>query len=102
MTWDDYKNDVKAKDIEAKKILEEAEAKSKIITAMINRRKELGLSQRDLANLCEIPQSSVARIEANQTVPKLDTLLKIFTKLGLVFTVVPTPSTFTGVEKQKN
>ncbi len=101
MTWDDYKKEVKEKDIEAKKILDEAEAKSKIITAMINRRKELGLSQRDLANLCEIPQSSVARIEANQTVPKLDTLLKIFARLDLVFTVVPTQSSFSGMKKSR-
>ena len=89
MTWEDYKNDAKSKDPEAKAILEEAEAKSAIITAMINRRNDLGLSQRELADMCGIPQSSVARIESNKSMPKLDTLLKIFSKLGLGFTIMP-------------
>ena len=89
MTWEDYKTDVKSKDPDAKEILEESEAKSAIITAMINRRNDLGLSQRDLAELCGIPQSSVARIESNKTTPKLDTILKIFSQLGLRFSIMP-------------
>ncbi|MBO4900859.1 MAG: helix-turn-helix transcriptional regulator [Lachnospiraceae bacterium] len=89
MNWEEYKNDVKSIDSVAKEVLEEAEAKAEIITAMINRRNDLGLSQRDLAEMCGIPQSSVARIESNKTVPKLDTLIKIFTRLGLRVTVMP-------------
>ena len=89
MTWDEYKNDVKSKDASAKEILEEAETKSAIITAMISRRNDLGISQRELAELCGIPQSSVARIESNKTMPKLDTLIKIFSQLGLGFQITP-------------
>lgn len=92
MTWEEYKNDVKSKDTDAKAILEEAETKSAIITAMIKRRNDLGLSQRELADLCGIPQSSVARIESNKTMPKLDTLIKIFSKLGLGLTIMPLTS----------
>ncbi len=99
MTWEDYKNDVKRKDADAKAIIEEAEARSSIITAIINRRNDLGLSQRDLAELCGIPQSSVARIESNKTTPKLDTLIKIFSKLGLGFSIMPLS---TGVSVGKN
>ena len=54
---------------------------------MIERRHFLELSQRDLARLCGIPHSSVARIEAGRTTPNLSTLLKIFHQLGLRFTV---------------
>ncbi len=43
---------------------------------MIDRRHELGLLQRDLAKLCHLPQSSIARLEANITSPRLDTLEK--------------------------
>ncbi|MCR5521039.1 MAG: helix-turn-helix domain-containing protein [Lachnospiraceae bacterium] len=89
MTWEEYKNEIKSKDAEAKSILEEAEAKSAVITAMISRRNDLGLSQRDLAELCGIPQSSVARIESNKTIPKLDMIIKIFTRLGLGLSIVP-------------
>ena len=89
MTWDEYKNEVKSNDTDAKKIIEEAETKSAIITAMISRRNDLGISQRELAELCGIPQSSVARIESNKTMPKLDTLITIFSQLGLGFQIKP-------------
>ena len=89
MTWEEYKKEAKAKDPDTKAILEEAEAKSAIITTMINRRNDLGLSQRELAEMCGIPQSSVARIESNNTSPKLDTLLKIFSRLGLGINIMP-------------
>jgi len=54
---------------------------------MIKQRHELELSQRELAELCGIPQSSIARIESGLTSPNLSTLLKIFNKLGLRFSV---------------
>ena len=54
---------------------------------MVEQRNALGLSQRELAALCGIPQSSVARIESFKTVPNLDTLLKIFQQLGLKLSV---------------
>ena len=96
MTWEEYKNDVKRNDPVARKMLEEAETKSSIITAMISRRNELGLSQRELADMCGIPQSSVARIESNKTMPKLDTVIKIFTQLGLGLAITPLISGYTG------
>ena len=89
MTWEDYKTEVKQNDPEAKCILEEAEAKARIISAMIDRRNDLGLSQRELAERCGMPQSSVARIERGLTTPKLDTLVKIFSQLGLGFNIQP-------------
>ena len=51
--------------------------------APIRRRQELGISQRDLAARCGIPQSSVARIETLKTTPKLDTLIKLMQALNL-------------------
>ncbi len=64
------------------------EALSQIVKAMVEQRNALGLSQRELAALCGIPQSSVARIESFKTVPNLDTLLrKIFQQLGLKLSV---------------
>jgi len=86
-TWNDYKEHVKAVDSEAAKDIEEIESLSAIITAVTEQRNALGLSQRDLAGICGIPQSSVARIESFKTTPNLDTLLKIMHPLGLKLTV---------------
>ena len=88
-TWNDYKEHVKEIDTEAYRDLTESESHAEIITAMIKQRNALGLSQRDLAAMCGIPQSSVARIESYKTTPNLDTLLKIFRQLGLQFNISP-------------
>ena len=89
-TWNDYKEQVKAKDPEAKKDVEEIEALAAIISAMIEKRNALGISQRELAEMCGMPQSSVARIESFQTTPNLDTVVKIMQPLGLRLVVTNT------------
>jgi len=86
-TWNDYKAYVKANDPDIARELEEAEALSAIISAVVEQRRSLGLSQRELAAMCDIPQSSVARIESCKTTPNLGTLLKILQHLGLQLTV---------------
>lgn len=88
-TWKDYKNYVKKTNPEIGKDIEEAEAISKIVGAMIEQRHNLNLSQRDLAELCGIPHSSVARIESGKSSPNLTTLLNIFGHLGLNLIVEP-------------
>lgn len=82
-TWNDYKDYVKSQSVADKKMIEEMEERAAIITAVIGQRHALGISQRELANRCGIPQSSVARIESMKTTPNLDTLLKIVHQLGL-------------------
>ena len=89
-TWNDYKEYVKRIDPENKKTLEEIEAISDIVNALVEQRNNLGISQRDLAMLCGLPQSSVAMIESYVTMPKLDTLIKIMQPLGLKLSVAQT------------
>lgn len=86
-TWNDYKEHVRNIDPQGERDLADIEAQASIISAMIKQRNELGLSQRELASLCDIPQSSVARIESFQTTPNLATLLKLFRVLGLKLSV---------------
>jgi predicted transcriptional regulator len=88
-TWNDYKEHVRKANPEIAKDIDESEAISQIVGAMIERRHDLKLSQRDLANLCGIPHSSVARIESGKTTPNLSTLLKIFRELGLSLVAEP-------------
>lgn len=87
MNWNEYKEHVRQTDPLGKELLDEAEAEAAIISALINQRTSLGLSQRELASLCDIPQSSIARIETNKITPRLDTLLHILNHLGLTLTV---------------
>jgi predicted transcriptional regulator len=85
--WSDYKNHVRTTNPEISKDLDEVEALSQIVGAMIEQRHNLSLSQRELAELCGLPHSSVARIESGKTTPNLSTLLKIFGQLGLEFQI---------------
>ena len=87
-TWRDYIKDVEEKDPSAANDIKEMEAVAVLITAIIARREELGYSQRELATLCELPQSSIARIESCVVIPKLDTLIKIMIPLGLSLSVI--------------
>lgn len=86
-TWNDYKEYVKSSGEESRLQMEELEETAAIIGAIIEQRKALGMSQRELASRCGITQSSVARIETLQTVPKLETVLKMMQPLGLRLTV---------------
>lgn len=91
-TWSDYKQHVKETNPEIGKDIEAIEELSAIISLMIQQRMSLGLTQRELAALCGIPQSSVARIESFKSTPNLSTLLKIFAQLGLSLKVTQTAS----------
>lgn len=86
-TWNDYKYYVKNIDQDASEDIEEAEQLAYIISTIIDRRKELGLSQRNLAKMCNVPQSSIGRIESCKTIPNISTLINIFKHLGLSFTI---------------
>lgn len=76
-TWNNYKEHVKATEPENQQLITSIEEQSAIISEIIKQRNALGLSQRDLASMCKIPQSSIARMESLQTTPSLSTLLKI-------------------------
>ncbi|MCR5769344.1 MAG: helix-turn-helix transcriptional regulator, partial [Lachnospiraceae bacterium] len=71
--WTDYKNRVRTNNPEIGKDFDEIEEISAIVGAMIEQRHNLELSQRDLADLCGIPHSSVARIESGKSTPNLST-----------------------------
>jgi len=87
--WTKYKEKVRQINPKLSRDIDEAEEISAIVGAMIQQRHNLHLSQRELASLCGIPHSSVARIESGATIPNLATMLKIFKQLELSFTVQP-------------
>ena len=48
------------------------------------------ISQRELAQICELPQSSIARMEAFTNIPKVSTVMKVIKPLGLKLQLVNT------------
>jgi predicted transcriptional regulator len=50
---------------------------AQIADKVADRRIELGLSQRELAELCGTTQSAIARLERGGRPPRIDTLLRI-------------------------
>ena len=86
-TWEDYKKDAITTNPNIKKDIEEMEILASIVSAIIEKRKKLGITQRELAKICGLPHSSVARIESCVVKPNIFTLLKIMSPLGLTLKV---------------
>ena len=59
------------------------EIMAQLVEAIIARRKELGLTQEEVALRAGIRQSAIARLEGGATIPRLDTIVKIAIGLGL-------------------
>jgi transcriptional regulator with XRE-family HTH domain len=56
-------------------------------TLLKSRRKELGITQMDLAKLCNLSHTGIGRIESTQNDVRLETLLKLSKVLGLTLCV---------------
>ena len=50
---------------------------AQIAEQVVDRRRELGLSQAELAEICGTTQSAIARLESGGRPPRIDTLLKL-------------------------
>ncbi len=60
-----------------------------IMLRIRNRRKQLGITQAELAKRCGIKQSNYSRFETGAQLPTLDTLLTICDELKLELTLAP-------------
>ncbi len=60
-----------------------------LMSALVEARKEKGISQRELEELSGVAQSAIARMEKGNVNPTLDTLVKILTPLGKKLSIVP-------------
>ena len=76
MNWADYKRQITSLDQEELRQIE-------LVAQLIVRRKRLGLTQRDLAEMTGLKQSAIARLEREGAIPRLDTLEKVSKALGL-------------------
>jgi ribosome-binding protein aMBF1 (putative translation factor) len=68
---------------------------AQIAERVVERRKELGLSQAELAELVATTQSAIARLESGGRPPRIDTLLRIANALDCELVVELRPRTRT-------
>lgn len=73
--------------------VETAELFAGIAEQVTLRRKQWGLSQKDLADLCGTTQSAIARLEAGRRPPRIDTLKRVATALDCELKVELKPKT---------
>jgi transcriptional regulator with XRE-family HTH domain len=66
---------------------------AQIANRVSERRRELGLSQAQLADLCDTTQSAIARLESGGRPPRIDTLLRIANALDCELVVELRPRT---------
>jgi transcriptional regulator with XRE-family HTH domain len=68
---------------------------ARIAEALAERRRELGLSQAELAELVDTTQSAIARLESGGRPPRIDTLLRIANALDCELVLELRPRTKT-------
>jgi DNA-binding XRE family transcriptional regulator len=79
-------------DLEAKKHYDSLKPRYTLIAALIARRNELNLSQRDLAGLTGLKQPAICRLESGSGDVTLDTLSKVSRALGLEISLTEIPA----------
>ncbi len=60
-----------------------------LIKTMVNIREEKGLSQAQLAKMCNMKQPVLARMETSAHFPRIDSLLKVLIPLGYTLKIEP-------------
>ena len=83
--WTDFKNSLELTPEE----LTEIDLKVELLGKLLEIRKEKGLTQSELAKLCNVKQEYLVRLEKSKTAPQIDTLLKILVPLGYKLDIVP-------------
>jgi len=63
-----------------------------LIRTMVQIREERGLTQAQLAELCQVKQPVIARMESAVHSPQLNSLLKVLMRLGYTLRIVPMSS----------
>lgn len=67
----------------------ESDLRAAFITALVEARREKGISQRDLETLSGVKQPQIARMERGDANPQLDTMLKVLAAMGKTLAIVP-------------
>ena len=79
-----------------KKKKESLNWKKNLIKTLVQIREEKELTQAQLADICEVSQPVIARLETAVHSPQLNSLLKILVPLGYTLEIVPLGSKFSN------
>lgn len=69
------------------------EMEKNLILTMVRIREERGLTQKQLAELCDVKQPMIARMESATHSPQIDSLLRVLVPLGYTLQIVPIMTT---------
>jgi len=69
--------------------IRESDLRVAIISELIKARQEQDISQRRLEELSGVKQPVISRMESGETMPQLDTVLRVLAPLGKTLAVVP-------------
>lgn len=84
-TWSDVRGNIKSISEEEKL---EVKISAKLVSQLIDRREELGLSQRDLSVKSGLKQAAIARLESYKAIPRIDTFARLSNSLDLEIKLV--------------
>ena len=84
-TWASVRSEIRSISQEEK---DEIFLAAKLVSQLVDRRNELGISQRDLSERIGVKQSAIARLEKTDVIPRVDTLVKVAKGLGLELRLV--------------
>lgn len=84
-TWKDLRNDL----VLNQEDLNAIELEKDLIRTMVQIREEKGLTQSQLAEICNVKQPVIARMESSVHSPQINSLLKILAPLGYTLQIVP-------------
>ncbi|HAM63027.1 MAG: transcriptional regulator [Firmicutes bacterium GWF2_51_9] len=97
MRMDDFRNDIQRwlKDEEFRKEYESLETEYSIIQAIIDARKNEGLTQKRLSMLTGVTQADISKLERGIGNPSLKTLQRIADGLGMKLKLILEPKSLT-------
>lgn len=84
-TWKEVKKNLKISEEDKNIIALEEE----LIRTMVHIRENKGLTQAQLAEMCNVKQPMIARMESAIHSPQVDSLLKVLVPLGYTLQIVP-------------
>ncbi|MBQ6814872.1 MAG: helix-turn-helix transcriptional regulator [Lachnospiraceae bacterium] len=84
-TWKELRNQLNITE-EDERIIE---IERQLIRTMVDIREEKGLTQMQLAEMCNLKQPVIARLEKDVHSPRVDSLLKILASMGYTLQIVP-------------
>jgi len=87
-TWKTLREELKLTK-EDEKIIE---LEKNLIKTMVQIREEKGLTQMQLAEMCDVKQPVIARMESSTHSPQVDSLLRVLVPLGYTLQIVPIQS----------